>query len=163
MMIKIPYIFVQTIVYQVIVYVMIGFEWTAVKLISFLYVLHILRDDDGCSNAQSQPIAFEGLKHRVFEVSLVDLHNDEDHSYRKIRLRAEDGMDFTTDKLRSLVKKWQSLIEVHVDVKTTDNYTLRMFCIGFTKKRANQVKRTCYAQSSKIKQIRRKMREIMVT
>ncbi|CAM8901480.1 unnamed protein product [Rhodiola kirilowii] len=71
-------------------------------------------------------------------------------------------MDFTTDKLRSLVRKWQTLIEAHVDVKTTDNYTLRLFCIGFTKKRHNQVKRTCYAQSSQIKQIRRKMMEIMV-
>ncbi|KAL2347649.1 hypothetical protein Fmac_001649 [Flemingia macrophylla] len=37
-----------------------------------------------------------------------------------------------------------------------------MFCIGFTKRRSNQVKRTCYAQSSQIRQIRRKMREIMV-
>jgi small subunit ribosomal protein S3Ae len=72
------------------------------------------------------------------------------------------GMDFTTDKLRSLVRKWQSLIEAHVDVKTTDNYMLRIFCIGFTKKRPNQIKRTCYAQSSQIRQIRRKMREIMV-
>ncbi|CAM9003872.1 unnamed protein product [Rhodiola kirilowii] len=71
-------------------------------------------------------------------------------------------MDFTTDKLRSLVRKWQTLIEAHVDVKTTDNYTLRLFCIGFTKKRHNQVKRTCYAQSCQIKQIRRKMMEIMV-
>lgn len=62
-------------------------------------------------------------------------------------------MDFTTDKLRSLVRKWQTLIEAHVDVKTTDNYTLRMFCIGFTKRRANQVKRTCYAQSSQIRQV----------
>ncbi|KAK1438477.1 hypothetical protein QVD17_04286 [Tagetes erecta] len=126
------------------------------------------------SRTQGTKIASDGLKHRVFEVSLADLQNDEDHAYRKIRLRAEDvqgknvltnfwGMDFTTDKLRSLVKKWQSLIEAHVDVKTTDNYTLRMFCIGFTKKRANQVKRTCYAQSSQIRQIRRKMREIMVT
>ncbi|CAI9778882.1 unnamed protein product [Fraxinus pennsylvanica] len=121
----------------------------------------------------SEQIASEGLKHRVFEVSLADLQGDEDHSYRKIRLRAEDvqgknvltnfwGMNFTTDKLRSLVRKWQSLIEAHVDVKTTDNYTLRMFCIGFTKKRANQQKRTCYAQSSQIRQIRRKMREIMI-
>ena len=63
------------------------------------------------------------------------------------------GMDFTTDKLRSLVKKWQTLIEAHVDVKTTDNYTLRMFCIGFTRRRPNQIKRTCYAQSSQIRQV----------
>ena len=49
------------------------------------------------------------------------------------------GMDFTTDKLRSLVRKWQTLIEAHVEVKTTDGYMLRMFCIGFTKKRAGQV------------------------
>ncbi|KAK9735294.1 hypothetical protein RND81_04G196600 [Saponaria officinalis] len=61
-------------------------------------------------------------------------------------------MDFTTDKLRSLVHKWQTLIEAHVDVKTTDNFTLRMFCIAFTKRRPNQVKRTTYAQSSQIRQ-----------
>ncbi|GAA0140998.1 ribosomal protein [Lithospermum erythrorhizon] len=94
------------------------------------------------------------LKHRVLEVSLADLQKDEDQAYRKIRLRAEDvqgkhvltnfwGMDFTTDKLRSLVRKWQTLIEAHVD--------LRMFCIGFTKKLANQQKQTCYAQSSQIR------------
>ncbi|ESQ53651.1 hypothetical protein EUTSA_v10026006mg [Eutrema salsugineum] len=125
------------------------------------------------SRTQGTKIASEGLKHRVFEVSLADLQGDEDNAHRKIRLRAEDvqgrnvltqfwGMDFTTDKLRSLVKKWQTLIEAHVDVKTTDSYTLRLFCIAFTKRRANQVKRTCYAQSSQIRQIRRKMREIMV-
>ncbi|PPD77826.1 hypothetical protein GOBAR_DD25246 [Gossypium barbadense] len=125
------------------------------------------------TRTQGTKIASEGLKHRVFEVSLADLQGgDEDHAFRKIRLRAEDvqgknvltnfwGMNFTTDKLRSLVRKWQTLIEAHVDVKTTDNYTLRMFCIGFTKRRPNQVKRTCYAQSSQIRQIRRKMREIM--
>ncbi|KAG5219288.1 40S ribosomal protein [Salix suchowensis] len=106
------------------------------------------------TRTQGTKIASEGLKHRVFEVSLADLQGDEDNAYRKIRLRAEDvqgrnvltnfwGMNFTTDKLRSLVRKWQTLIEAHVDVKTTDNYTLRMFCIGFTKS------------------IRRKMREIM--
>ncbi|TVU36623.1 hypothetical protein EJB05_18563, partial [Eragrostis curvula] len=124
------------------------------------------------SRTQGTKIASEGLKHRVFEVSLADLQSDEDQAYRKIRLRAEDiqgknvltnfwGMDFTTDKLRSLVKKWQTLIEAHVDVKTTDGYMLRIFCIGFTKRRPNQVKRTCYAQSSQIRQIRRKMVEIM--
>jgi small subunit ribosomal protein S3Ae len=70
-------------------------------------------------------------------------------------------MDFTTDKLRSLVRKWQSLIEAHVDVKTTDGFMLRVFCIAFTKKRANQVKRTCYAQSGQVRQIRKKMVEII--
>ena len=70
-------------------------------------------------------------------------------------------MDFTQDKLRSLVRKWQTLIEAHVDVKTTDGYLLRMFCIGFTKKRQGQVKKTCYAQTSQIRQIRKKMVEIM--
>eukprot|EP00884_Botryococcus_braunii_P012246 jgi/Botrbrau1/21021/Bobra.0144s0034.1 len=70
-------------------------------------------------------------------------------------------MDFTTDKLRSMVRKWQTLIEAHVDVKTTDGYYLRLFCIGFTKKRQGQVKKTCYAQSSQIRTIRRKMVEIM--
>ncbi|XP_057540127.1 40S ribosomal protein S3a [Amaranthus tricolor] len=125
------------------------------------------------TRTQGTKIASEGLKHRVFEVSLADLQNDEDQFFRKIRLRAEDvqgrnvltnfwGMDFTTDKLRSLVRKWQSLIEAHVDVKTTDNFTIRMFCIAFTKRRPNQVKRTTYAQSSQVRQIRRKMREIMV-
>lgn len=34
--------------------------------------------------------ASDGLKHRVFEVCLADLQNDEDQHYRKIRLRAED-------------------------------------------------------------------------
>ncbi|EER99660.1 hypothetical protein BDA96_02G381900 [Sorghum bicolor] len=115
------------------------------------------------SRTQGTKIASEGLKHRVFEASLADLQSDEDQAYRKIRLRAEDvqgrnvltnfwGMSFTTDKLRSLVKKWQTLTEAHVDVKTTDNYMLRLFCIGFTKRRPNQVKRTCYAQASQIRQ-----------
>lgn len=87
--------------------------------------LHILKE-----------IASEGLKGRIFEVNLADLSSNEDNSYRKIKLRAEDivgkniltnfyGMDLTTEKYRSLVRKWQSLIETNVDVKTTDGYYLR--------------------------------------
>lgn len=62
-------------------------------------------------------------------------------------------MDLTTDKLRSLVRKWQTLIECHVDVKTTDSYNLRLFAIAFTKRRQNQVKKTTYAQSAQIRQV----------
>ncbi|KAI5013103.1 hypothetical protein ZWY2020_028057 [Hordeum vulgare] len=39
------------------------------------------------SRTQGTKIASEGEKHRVFEVSLADLQNDEDQAYRKIRLR----------------------------------------------------------------------------
>jgi len=117
-------------------------------------------------------VASDGLKGRVIEVSLADLNQDDDQAFRKIKLRVEDvqgrfcltnfwGMDFTTDKLRALVRKWQSLIEAHVDVKTIDGYAIRMFAIAFTKKRANHIKRTCYAQSSQIRKIRAKMVEIM--
>jgi len=124
------------------------------------------------TRTQGTKIASEGLKGRVIEASLADLNNDEDQAFRKFKLRVEDvqgrncltnfwGMDFTTDKLRSLVRKWQSLIEAAVDVKTTDGYMLRLFVIGFTKKRQNQVKRTTYAQSYQIRQIRKKMVEIV--
>lgn len=71
------------------------------------------------------------------------------------------GMDFTTDKLRSLVRKWQTLIEASVDVKTTDGYILRLFAIGFTQRNRNQVKKTTYAKASQVREIRAKMMEIM--
>merc|ERR1719449_229871 len=38
-----------------------------------------------------------------------------------------------------------------------------MFAIGFTKRRADQVKTNCYAQTAQIKKIRKKMREIMTS
>jgi len=125
------------------------------------------------TRTQGTKIASDGLKGRVFECCLADLNQDEDQAHRKIKLRAEDvqgknvltnfwGMDFTTDKLRSLVRKWQSLIEASADVMTTDGYRMRLFCIAFTKKRQNQLKRTCYAKSSQVKAIRNKMTSIMV-
>lgn len=70
-------------------------------------------------------------------------------------------MDFTSDKLRSLVRKWQTLIEAHSDVKTTDGYLLRIFVIAFTKRSQDQVKKTTYAQSSQIRRIRKRMMDIM--
>ena len=116
--------------------------------------------------------ANDSLKGRVFEASLADLQKDEDHSFRKIKLRVDEiqgkncltnfyGLDFTHDKLASLVRKWQSLIEANVVVKTTDDYLLRLFCIAFTKRRPNQIKKTTYARSSQIRMIRKKMVDIM--
>lgn len=117
-------------------------------------------------------LASDSLKGRVFECSLADLQNDE-VAYRKFKLVAEEvqgknvltnfhGMSLTTDKLRSLIKKWQSLIQAHVDVRSTDGYLLRFFIIGFTKKSPNQLKKTCYAKHTQVKKIRKIMRGFIV-
>ena len=117
----------------------------------------------------------DSLLGRVVESSLGDLKpNGEDEAFRKFRFVVQDvqgpqcltsfyGMSLSTDKLRSLVKKWHTLIEAQADIKTTDGYTLRIFSIGFTKRRMNQSasRKTCYAQSGQIRSIRRKMTEII--
>ncbi|ADV19453.1 40S ribosomal protein S1 [Cryptococcus gattii Ru294] len=145
-------------------------EWYDIKAPSFFENRNagktLVNRTQGLKNAN------DSLKGRVLELSLADLNNDQEQSFRKIKLRVEEvagkncltsfyGMDFTTDKLRSIVRKWQSLVEAHVDVKTTDGYVLRLFAIGFTKRQSNQVKKTTYAQSSQLKEIRAKMVEIM--
>lgn len=70
-------------------------------------------------------------------------------------------MTLTTDNLKSLVKKHQTTIEAFVDVKTTDGYLLRLFCIGFTDKPDHQIKKTAYATSAQGRAIRKKMIEII--
>jgi small subunit ribosomal protein S3Ae len=123
------------------------------------------------SRSRGLKMAADGLKGRVYEVCLDDLQDDESN-HRKIRLKVEDvqgrsiltnfnGMDFTTDKLKSLIKKWQSLVEAFCDIKTTDGYVLRVFVIGFTKKTKLQISKTSYAQSAQLKVIRAKMVDIV--
>lgn len=118
-------------------------------------------------------IARDSLLGRVFECSLADLKpHGEDDAFRKFELKVQEvqgrqcltnfnGMDLTTDKLRSLVRKWHTLIEAYCDIKTTDGYYLRLFAIGFTRGRPNQTKKTSYAQTAQIRQIRKKMVDIM--
>ena len=48
-----------------------------------------------------------------------------------------------------------------MDVKTTDGYKLRVFCIGFTKRQPNQIKKTTYAKTAQCKLIRKRMVDIM--
>ncbi|KAI5452920.1 ribosomal 40S subunit protein S1B [Naganishia albida] len=145
-------------------------DWYDIKAPSIFEVKNVgktlVNRSQGLKNAN------DSLKGRVVELSLGDLNKDEDQSFRKIKLRVEDvkgkncltsfyGMSLTSDKLRSLVRKWQSLIEAHIDVRTSDGYLVRLFAIAFTRKNRQQVKKTSYAQSAQIRQIRGKMMEIM--
>ncbi|KAL0612283.1 40S ribosomal protein S3a [Plecturocebus cupreus] len=76
------------------------------------------------TKTQGTKIASDGLTGRVFKVSLPDLQNDE-VAFRKFKLITEDvqskkcltnfhGMDVTRDKLCSMVKTWQTVIEAQV-------------------------------------------------
>jgi small subunit ribosomal protein S3Ae len=124
------------------------------------------------TRTQGTKIATEELKGRVLEVNLADLNDNDDQAYKKVKLCIEDvqgrncltdfhGLELTRDKLCSLIKKWHTLIEAHVDVKTTDGYMVRIFVIAFTQKRQNQEKTNCYAQSAQIRKIRKRMIEII--
>jgi len=125
------------------------------------------------SRTQGTKIASEEMKGRILEMNLADLNMDEDQSSKKIKLCIEEvqgrncltdfhGMTLTRDKQCSLIRKWNTLIEANVDVKTTDGYLVRLFVIAFTKRRADQVKTNCYAQSAQIRKIRRKMLDICI-
>jgi len=146
-------------------------EWYDVKAPSIFPIRQL--GHTVVSKTSGQRIARDSLVGRVFESSLGDLKpQGEDDAFRKFSFKVEEvagsqcltsfyGMTLTTDKLRSLVRKWHSLIEAYADVKTTDGFSLRLFCIGFTKKRPNQVRKTSYAQSSQVRAIRKKMIEVM--
>lgn len=125
------------------------------------------------SKTQGNSLSRDRIMGRVFTLSLGDLKEKSESDYfRQFKLRVEEvdgkhalttfyGMDFSGDKLRSMVGKWKTLIEANVDVKTTDGYSLRIFCIGFTKSRPNQGRKTSYAQTAQIKRLRSIMCSIM--
>merc|ERR1712203_252986 len=102
------------------------------------------------TRTQGTKIATEELKGRVLEINLADLNSDEDQSFKKIKLCVEEvqgrncltdfhGMTLTRDKICALIRKWHTLIEANVDVKTTDGFLVRLFVIAFTKRRPDQV------------------------
>ncbi|KAI9097011.1 ribosomal S3Ae family-domain-containing protein [Phlyctochytrium arcticum] len=147
-------------------------DWYDIKAPSFFEVRNVgktlVNRTQGLKNAN------DALKGRVLEVSLADLSKNQEDAFRKVKLQVQEiqgkncltnfhGMDFTSDKLRSLVKKWQSLIEAFVDVKTTDGYLLRVFTIAFTKRHKTQQRKTAYATHAQIRAIRKKMFEVMTT
>jgi len=117
-------------------------------------------------------VSTEELKGRVFEANLADLNQDEDQSFRKMRMQIMEvqgrnalcdfhGMDITRDKTCSLVRKWHSIIEAHTMVKTSDGYTIRIFAVGFAKRRPEQTSQTCYIKAATQRRIRKKMCDVI--
>jgi small subunit ribosomal protein S3Ae len=124
---------------------------------------------------QGKTYSHESIKGRIFEISVGDLNPGSKSAYQKVKLIVDDasevtnkecatnfhGLSTTKDHLCSLIRKWHTLIETFVDVKTTDGFLLRFFIVAFTLKSKHQLKATSYAQRSQIKLIRRKMNEVV--
>merc|ERR1712062_782759 len=100
------------------------------------------------SKSQGLKLARENLKGRVFETNIADITDSGEQGHRKIKFIVEEvsdrncltnfhSMSLTRDKLCSMVRKWQTLIEAVTKAKTS------------------------YASATHIKKIRRKMVDAM--
>ena len=63
------------------------------------------------------------------------------------------ALELTRDKRQALIRKWH----MHVDMKTKDGSRVRMFCLAVTKKQPGPGRNECYAQTTQIREIRKKL------
>jgi small subunit ribosomal protein S3Ae len=139
-------------------------EWYAIKAPTYFAkrVVGVMP----VTKTTGQKTARDSLLGRKVSLPVADLANKGDE-FRKFSLKVDDvqgiqcltsfaGMTLTTDKVRSLIRKRQSMVEVAHDVKTTDGYVLRVFVVGFTKRQRFQKKATTYAQTGHIQKLRRR-------
>jgi len=57
-------------------------------------------------------------------------------------------MSLAKYKIYYMIRKYCSLIEAFTEARTKDGYVLRVFCIGYTYRKAGQVRKTSYAKAS---------------
>lgn len=116
--------------------------------------------------------AEENVIGRVCEVAYTDINENSKFNWRKVKMQVEKvesnnlytsfgGMSCTREKVMSLLKKRQTLIESMADVKTNDGYVLRCFTLMSTRPVPGQKKINSYAKSSEIRKIRKLVIKIM--
>ncbi|CAI7879467.1 unnamed protein product, partial [Closterium sp. NIES-54] len=81
-------------------------DWYSVKAPSMFATRNV--GQTLVTRTQGTKIASDGLKGRVFEVSLADLQVDDEQSFRKMRLRAEDVQGRNV-----LTNFWVSALRAH--------------------------------------------------
>jgi len=127
-----------------------------------------------CNKTQGLKIAADNLRGRVYEVNQADLdgaHN-KDQAFRKIKFEVQEvdgrnlltqfhSLALTTDKVRSMLRKWCTLIEAPVEAKTADGFVLRLFVTSFTKKQPGQLSKNCYSKTRLEKWVRFRMSKII--
>lgn len=123
-----------------------------------------------CNKTIGIKLASDNLIGRVYEANHSDLDQvaGKDQPFRNIKFAIEEvqgrnlltrfhALNLTTDKIRSLLRKWCTLIESVIEAKTQDGYVLRLFIMAFTKKQSNQLSKNCYAKTRLVKWVRFRM------
>ena len=121
-----------------------------------------------CKKPVGTQIISDFLKFRVAEISLSDITDNGKDVSKKIKVQLDDIVGnscFTSfyeyelcrEKLSSMLKKRQSLVEVISEVKTKEGVIFRVIVFAVTSKRYGQQKINSYAQSSKIRLFRKKV------
>lgn len=116
----------------------------------------------------------DNMKGRVYESNLADLDQatTKDQPFKKMKLQVGEvvgrnllttfhSMSMTTDKIRSLFRKWCSTIESVIDAPTKDGYTLRFFVTAFTARSKGQLSKNCYAPGKLEKWARLRMTKMI--
>jgi len=109
---------------------------------------------------------------RTFSVNQGDLNgqNTETHrnfSFKVTKVRGSDclgtfnGMYMARDKVTSMIRKWHSLIDAHLDLTTSDGSVWRFFVIATTLRLHGQVKKNSYCQTSTAKEIRKVIFDVL--
>lgn len=154
-------------------------EWFRLRIPTF-GILHQEKYGWTCANKTQHGTTVESrLYNRVCTIRCGDLQRDPkaDNSEQisiatnlKFRIAKTEnqecfvdfhGLELTRDKTCSMLKKWVTLIEAQVDIKTTDGFVFRVFAMALTKQQPHQMKTTSYAKSSQVRAIRVKMQEVM--
>lgn len=121
-----------------------------------------------CKKPVGTQIVSDFLKNRVAEISYADIKEAAANVNKKIKVRIDEingNACFTSfyqyevarERIQSMLKKRQSLIEVITEVKTKEGVILRLSVIAVTSRRPGQTKLNSYAQNSKIKLFRKKL------
>ncbi len=116
--------------------------------------------------------AEENVIGRVCEVAYTDINEASKFNWRKVKMEVEKveggslytsfgGMSITRERIMSLLKKRQTIIDVFADVKTNDNYILRCFVLLCTRPVTGQRRINSYAKSSEVRRIRKLVIKIL--
>lgn len=121
-----------------------------------------------CKKPVGTQVVSDFLRNRVAEISYADIKEDHKFVNKKIKIKIDEingnncftsfyQYEVVREKIATLLKKRQSLIEVIVEVKSKEGVLFRVTLIAVTSRRNHQAKLNSYAQTSKIRLFRKKM------